>query len=203
MKSQSEIQRRLRKLHFRYAKKYIDSTQKRIHTNCKHNHSQKPLKQTRDVVEIELAPRQVSTVVYIHDNDRETQYCMYGSENPETWPGIICDRHQIAETCKWFVPKISAKGAEDQFDKLMEDDEYVYKEHADIAALQWVVNDRVYKHKMTWFYRMIMSITFFIHRLTDKIRRRRMKAEPSVCQLPESNPPEELWTDDPVENPRA
>lgn len=202
MKSQSEIQRRLKKLRFRYAKKHIDSTQKRTHVNCTYNYSQKPFNQTRNTVEIELAPRQVSTVVFIQE-EKDAYYCMYGAQNPKTWPGIICDRNQIAETCKWFFPKISAEEAEDQFNKLMEDDEYVYDKYADIAALQWVVNDRIYKYKISWFYKIILFISSFMHKLIDKMRKRRMKAEPSVCQLPESDLPKELWTDDSIKDSRT
>lgn len=199
MKSKDEIQRRLKKLRFRYAKKCIEHSQRRVYLNCRHNYAQKPLRRTRDTVEIELAPRQVSTIVLIQ-NDQEVSYCMYGAENPATWPGIICDRDDIAKTCKWFIPKMSTNEAQDQFDERMMDDDYVYETYPDVAALQWVINDRVHKHKISWFYKLILSISLIFAKFIDKFRRLRMKSEPSVCQLPESDPPKELWTNDNIKN---
>jgi hypothetical protein len=61
----------------------------------------------------------------------------------------------------------------------------------------------VYKHRLSWCHKIIMFFAILIHKFVDRICKMRMKAEPSVCQLPEFDLPEEFWTDDSIKNPRA
>jgi hypothetical protein len=66
---------------------------------------------------------------------------MYGADDPMNWPGDVCD-DDVAKRCKWFKPKKSAKEAHDEFMELLVDDEWVYENHRDVAALQWVLDNK-------------------------------------------------------------
>lgn len=151
MKSAEAIAKRLKNLRFRYAKQYIKNSQDRCHRNCVHNHEQaplKPLQYSRTPVEHERAPRQSVTLIMIED-PKPLRLCMYGSHNPATWEGDICDNDAKARDCKWFDPKVKLQEAEEKFNELMSDDAYVLEHYPDIAALQWVLDTRVHSKPLS------------------------------------------------------
>lgn len=193
MKTEREILGRLKKLGNRYARKYIDNTQKRCYRNCRYNWEQVVLPVKKDVVEFELTPRCVSTVVVVSDNDK-ANYCTYGvnhesdgsySVDTNKWNGIICNRDEIAEQCEWFTPALSVSEAEDKFNQCLEDDKWVYENYRDIAALQWVLGDRVYNHPASLVHKVWLWLKSKFH-----------KPKPPK-QLPASKEPKDIW-DDPV-----
>lgn len=183
MKSKADVLKRLKKLRTRYAKSYIKCSQKREHLNCRYNHEQEPSQHDYSTVELELAPRKSETVVLIQDDD-SVFYCTYGSDDSEQWSGLICDKDEIARSCKWFVPSVSPKEAQDEFLELMGDDKLVYEEYRDIAILQWTLDDRVHKHALSWWERMILW-------LSSKIFRPKAPA----ALPPAEDIPEDLWND--------
>lgn len=157
MKSQEVIEKRLCKLYRRYARQYVVKSQQRQYQNCKYNHAQEPLQSIKNTLEVDIFPRKVSTIVMIQDQT-EVHYCMYGAEDSEKWPGIICDNDDIAKKCKWFVPRSSIEEIHQEYMKLMQDDDYVYKTYPDITALQWVLDDRAHKHELSVIYRVMFWI---------------------------------------------
>jgi len=192
VKSQEAISRRLRNLRLRYAKQHVKESQARCHRNCTYNHEQpnlSPLKYSRNGVpeiEYERSPRKSVTLVVLQDQV-PTRLCMYGSQNPSTWSGDICDNDDIAKSCKYFQAKVGEEEARRQFMEKLEDDEYVYDNFRDIAALQWVLDDRVASHPLTILERL--SLWF------SRIRNRPapMEKDPPVPELPEN-----LWDDNEV-----
>ena len=168
MKSHNQILKRLKKLRLVYAKQYIEESQKRIHHNCEHNCEQEPLNVgSSDIVEFEITPRQVTSLVIIQD-PAPIRICMYGSEDIETWPGSICDNDDISSNCKWFKPRISASEAKEEFLLLLGDDEYVLNNYKDFAALQWAINDRIYKHELSWVDKLFFWLNSFIKPVVPK-----------------------------------
>jgi len=185
VKSKVDILKRLKKLRIRYAKNHIKCSQERKHKNCVYNHEQTPLSCSNSITEVELAPREISTVILIRDND-STFYCSYGSDDPEHWSGLICDRDEIAEKCKWFIPKVNAKEARIDFLQLIEDDKYVYENYPDLAALQWALGDRVYKHALSWWDRLVFWLWSRV-----------FKPKSPAALPPAEDIPEDLWNDSP------
>jgi len=192
VKTEQEVLGRLKKLRIRYTKKYVDSTQKRCFLNCRFNHEQVMPLVKNDTVEYEITPRCVSTVVIIDSNNSKACYCTYGVQKDEhgavvidfdKWNGKICDRDEIAEQCEWFVPVMTNDVAEAEFNVLLEDDKWVYENHKDIAALQWVLGDRVHKHRLSLWDRFWLWVKL-----------RFTKPEPAR-QLPISNMPGDMWDD--------
>jgi hypothetical protein len=139
VKHENVVLRRLDKLHFRYAKQHIKRAQNRAFTNCSYNYQHKG----------------------------ESHYCTYKAGNPGAWPGLVCEDDGIARSCKWFKPKVSTEDAKNEYLLLMKADDYVYKTYPDIAVLQWVLNDRIYKYGFSWvqkfvlwFYIMLLKVSF-------------------------------------------
>jgi hypothetical protein len=182
MKAENLILKRLKKLRIRYARKHIGNSQKRCPENCVYNHEQVPQQISDDpIIELEMAPRLVQTVIVFQGN-ATVRYCTYGSDDPETWQGDICDRDETAEECSWFTPKISAEDAREEFLELLEDDDYVLKRYPDLAMLQWVLDDRLHNHELSWADKFILWIRCKIS-----------KPEPPRLLPPADDIPDDLW----------
>lgn len=159
MKSESDIVKRLKNLRIRYAKRFIFLSQERKPENCSFNfeHESNGTYENSNFMEIDRAPKKSVTLIVIKP-ETPTRLCLYGSENPETWNGVICDRDEISKSCKYFIPKQSLNEAKENFLSLMSDDEYVYENYKDIATLQWVLGDRIHKFGLSLFERLIFWI---------------------------------------------
>jgi hypothetical protein len=191
VKSKSNVLKRLKKLRIRYAKSHIKCSQERKHRNCVYNHEQEPMRRwdpwvlENDVgVEPELIPCHTEIVIASTAEQSSAFYCTYGSEDPENWSGLICDHDGIARKCKWFTPRTNVKEAREEFLRLMEDDKYVYENYRDIAVLQWVLEDRVHKHALSWWERLVIWLCLVFS-----------KPKPPAALPPADDIPEDLWDD--------
>ncbi len=209
MKSQEAIFRRVRKLRLRYAKKHVKVSQARCHGNCRYNFEHAPSMEGRDsdVVELALAPREVTTTLVLRD-DQVVHLCMYGAEDAASWLGDMCDSDDVAERCKWFDPRKSAEEARGEFMKLLADEEWVYENHRDLAALQWALDGRrkVSRRFLSFWERFLL---WLVVRLS--FMRKPGLALPPFEDIGEDDLrngkcDEELngvWDDDPPEDPGA
>lgn len=183
MKSKTDIENRLRSLRIKYAKRYISKTQARAHRNCQYNreHIPKGKYEKTKSIDVEMASKKQTTLMVIQP-DYPIRLCMYGADSPSTWLGDVCDSDEIAKSCKWFKPIISAATAKDEFLKLLEDDEWVFDNYLDIVALQWVLNDRVHLMMLTWWerFKLFLFLFFFRH-------------EKRAPQLEAAELPTDLW----------
>jgi hypothetical protein len=153
VKTREDIEKRLRKHRERYARKYVEASQQRIHVNCVHNHEHMPSPvPTAPVPKVraegKMVPsRRVSLVVL--NEDKPICLCMYGSGDPSGWNGDICDSDEVARACKVFTPSVDLDQAKQDFLELMADDEYVFNNYRDVATLQWVLGERVHEMPLT------------------------------------------------------
>lgn len=134
-------------------------SQERRHRNCAHNVEHVPNRlpySSSDVpTDLDLAPRRVTTLLVVQD-ESPTYLCSLGSENPAEWSGTICDRDSFSDGCPYFVPRVSAEAATAEFRELLLDDGYVYEHYRDVAALQWVVEDR--RPRPPWYVRLLRRL---------------------------------------------
>lgn len=157
MKTRDEILSRLRKLRTRYATRYMESSRERLPCNCRHNHVHKSTNYSRQVTTAQptdIAPRSQVTLLVLQE-DRPIGLCMYGSEDSSKWPGNICDSKETASECPYFTPKMSVAASQAEFFAKLEDDEFVFDNYRDIAALQWVLGERVHNHALSLWERVI------------------------------------------------
>ncbi len=156
MKSESVVQRRAQRLRDRYLRRHVLLSQERRHRNCVYNQEHVPNKlpySSSDLsTELDLAPRQVRTLVVIQDRDRPVRLCTYGCGDPANWDRDVCDDDGISATCGEFKARLGADEAYDEFMALLEDDKYVYENFRDLAALQWVLEDR--RPRLPWYVRL-------------------------------------------------
>jgi hypothetical protein len=137
-----------------------------------------------------MFPRTVTSLVVIQP-DQKIRLCMYGSENPSEWPGNVCDTVETARECKLFQPRVSEKDAVKEFNDLMADDAWVYEHHKDIAALQWVLEERVHKIDLSAWDNLLLWFDGLMRRLF-KPKMLPAKTEQAI--------PEDLWPDADAEN---
>ncbi len=154
MKNIETIIKRLRKLRIRYLRKYLLISQNRIPKNCIYNHEITTISTKHNNYgssfsindERPVADTKTTMVVVLNDKEEFPCVCIYGCEDPSVWEGELCYTVDKAATCDFFKPIHSFNIIENEFNELMKDDEYVRKHYSDIAALQWVIEDRIYKY---------------------------------------------------------
>lgn len=144
MKTREEIERRLSKLRSRYEARFIESAVSRIPGNCQYNYIEQNVDIKSDIdVEHELAPR-ISTTLVIIQPPKAVRLCMLGASTMNQWNGTICDSSEMSSKCKYFTPKKSISNLQADFQDILSDDQRTLAQYPDVAALQWVVQDRVY-----------------------------------------------------------
>lgn len=77
---------------------------------------------------------------YRHEEDgAEVGLCMLGAENPEEWPGNVCDDIETAQKCPFFEQKHDPEDLEKEFFEKLENGKILAEEYKDIAALKWTL----------------------------------------------------------------
>lgn len=193
MKSQEAIRHRLEKLRTRYLRSHCALVRDKKPQNCVYNYEHKPfgVREKGVPIEYELAPR-VSISLVVIQPDRPVRLCTYGSEKPDTWNGDLCDQDDIARKCKKFKHRVSEEGAIQSFNDLMLDDPYVLENYRDIAALQWVLGERVATMPLSWFDRILLFFDAVVSRI---FRQKGVAASAELEQIPEN-----LWSNADDEN---
>ena len=168
VKSYSDIKKRLRKLKFRYLRSHLKISQDRLFENCVHGyyHYSSPIPQKPKVaVSGTLVPHHQVTLVVLQDEDKgPAPLCMYGSDDPNSWSGDMCLGDK-PKSCSVFKPRVSMESAQAEFTGSLEDDKFVYDNMKDVAALQWVVNERVAFWKLSLLEKIsLWFMKFFFRR---------------------------------------
>jgi hypothetical protein len=161
VKSESVVQRRVQRLRDRYLRRHVLLSQERRHRNCVHNQEHAPSKlpysRSELSTELDLAPRKVTTLLVIKD-DQPVRICTLGlcagnsTAGSVGWDRDVCDSDSISATCGMFKARTGADEAYDEFMELLKDDKFVYENYRDLAALQWVLEDR--RPRLPWYRRL-------------------------------------------------
>jgi len=159
VKTKVQIESRLRKLRFRYLRKYLADTQKRSHGNCLYNKTDIPLNHERktELTPTKLTPRNQVTLLVIQP-DKPVGYCSYPT-NAGSWSGVICDDDDVSKNCKYFTPSINEDESRAIFDSRLQDDGYVLTNFKDVAALQWVLEERAFKIETSFIEKFVLFLS--------------------------------------------
>jgi hypothetical protein len=81
---------------------------------------------------------------------------MYGSGDPESWPGNICDEPIDAKRCPYFTPRVDKKAILIQFREDLKNADWVQNNLPGVAELLWVLEmaelPRIPLWKRVWFW---------------------------------------------------
>ena len=188
MKKKSSIVSRLERLRSRYLRQHILSLTSRRYGNCVHNveylPKRLPYSQNDLSTEYELAPRRQTTLVVLNIELGPEHLCMYGSDNPSSWTGELCDNDAKASNCPYFRPSHSIDEAAADFEECFSNDKYVYDNHRDIATLQWVLEVRGKRRPL--FNRFIFWLLSFFTIFS-------LRRKPYALPGKEEELPEDFW----------
>jgi hypothetical protein len=145
VKPDAEVQDRIRALLDEEFKLRVEASQERLPQCCIYNHRQ-PL-DTRRMVN----GQENTEYNRITRGDGRTALpvlqtiglCMYGSDNPQSWPGTICEDPVDAKRCppQAFTPKVTPEVVKAEFETQIKDPDWVKKNLPEVNALLWVLGD--------------------------------------------------------------
>jgi hypothetical protein len=190
VKSEKEIETRLRKLRYRYLRQYLQDIRGRCYLNCKYNykHTSSPISQKPGIYTsefgAELVPHKQITLVVFQDDSDDVHLCVYGSEKLNTWSGDICMSNETAKVCPHFSPKVTEESAITKFNEAMADDAFVLTNMADLAMLQWVLGTRVSIIPLTIWERFLLWLSRIFTSRQEVVK-----------ALPPADLPEDIWND--------
>lgn len=119
MRSETVIRDKLKDLRFKTRLRFLKENLSVRPCNCVHNHV-----------------------------DRDIQLCMLGADDPENWPGNICDTDEIATSCPFFKCKNDPDSLKAKFRTTIEPD------HSEIQLLMWALELESYEDDYTWWQRL-------------------------------------------------
>lgn len=138
MKRDEEIQDHIRGLLDEEFQRRLHVAEERLPTSCQHNYRQ-PL-DTRKLVDGEENPlyNRIRLPVV-----QSIGLCMYGSEDPQNWPGTICEDPIDAVRCppQAFTPRFTAEQIRMEFEAQIKNLEWVRSNLPEVHSLLWVLGD--------------------------------------------------------------
>ena len=169
MKTKYEIRSRAKKLAVKYLKSYMSEKLDKHHYNCQYNHIHEPMGTytKSQITNLDYTPRKHVSLLVIQP-EQSIGLCTYGSDNTKIWNGDkICDSDNVSKNCQYFESKYRPRDLFEEFKIQLEDDVYTKRNYPDLAALQWVLSDRMYSklwYPFVWIY------VFMLKRFLDRLR---------------------------------
>jgi|AntDeeMinimDraft_6_1070357.scaffolds.fasta_scaffold15250_2 hypothetical protein len=131
MKDEAEIRKKYKELRYRHLKRHLKSHLSSSPSNCVHN------------LECETP-------------EGPARLCMLGAEDPENWPGNICDTLETAQKCPFFQSKHEKAELKEEFEQDMSDAKTVYHDYRDLAMLLWALEEEPKDQEvhLSWWKRL-------------------------------------------------
>jgi hypothetical protein len=129
MKDEELVRRKLSEIEYQYFLREYRHYFEVLPQNCVHNHKHTPEIVEQD--ETDLSPT-------VKEGD-DIRLCMLGSDNPEEWPGNICQDPLTAKRCPFFENKHNHQDALREYKERIADPKVLAHEYKDIAALKWTL----------------------------------------------------------------
>lgn len=154
MRTNDEIQGRIKQILTRELDQRLTAAGAVLPVNCKHN-----LRHSLDVrphVTGEPNPqynqvgkRQLPTI----------GLCMFGAEDPTSWPGDICEDPIDAQTCSVFDSKFTRQRVQEEFQHQLKIPEWVKTNLPEVSGLLWVLgSDTATPPTMPWWSRALRQL---------------------------------------------
>ena len=156
MKSQDDIENRIRFLLCEELSRRVREAETRLPHLCTYNHRQ-PL-DTRKSVE-DLPNETYNRISSLEGGPvRQTMgLCMLGAENPESWPGDICEDPIDAQKCPYFTPSASKASIYESFSAQVCDVDWVRANMPELYGLLWAL-DAHSVYRIPWWKRLWFKI---------------------------------------------
>lgn len=140
MKNEAQIRKKLKDVKFKYLTAHYRDKLQVCPQNCIHNYRHK-VKSDEGVEQV-------------------VGLCTLGMENPEEWNGNLCDDVHTAQSCPYFTNKRDKESIKDEFLDSLKDEVVVASKYKDIAALQWVLDEKIYSWDLSLLQRIVLSLKY-------------------------------------------
>ena len=152
MRSETDVQDRIRYLLTQEINRRMEEASARLPHLCKHNYRH-PL-DVRKEIATELNPHynRVSA-----KNLPVIGLCMLGSESPETWAGNICEDPIDAKRCPVFASLKSKESVQAEFYEQLRDLDWVSRDLPEVYGLLWALGSPTMP-KLPWWKRILFRI---------------------------------------------
>lgn len=152
MKTQNEIEDRIRYLLVLEIDRRVLEANQRLPHRCTHNHHQSL--DTRQQVDGE--PNETFNRVTDRQNLPVLQtigLCMVGAEHPDAWQGTICEDPVDAQRCPLFTPMQTKKEIETSFWQDVSDSVWVQEHLPEMYGLFWALQRSPGEIRLPWWKR--------------------------------------------------
>lgn len=148
MKDIKIIQKRLDQLEHRVYRKLKKQRLQKAPCNCIH-HISAPVQESW--AQVVKTPEGVVQVGVIKEEEGELGLC--GLVTMPEWNGRLCDTLEIARSCPMFTARYEALDVDTEFERLMQDADYLLQEQPAIYALRWALGLEVthYTQDLSWW----------------------------------------------------
>jgi hypothetical protein len=136
VKTENEIRKLAEDLLRRDLSDRLAQSSRVLPCNCKYNHKH-PLDTRKKV--LGCGNSKYNTM---DDLTRTIGLCMYGAEDPETWPGTICEDDVDAQRCPTFSPLKPSQEVTQEFKSLVQDLDWLEVNIPKVWALYWTIEQR-------------------------------------------------------------
>lgn len=153
MRTVTEIHDRIRGLLFEELQRRAARAERRLPDRCVH-HRLHPL-DSRPLVEGE--PNDTRNRVTQAPGLPVSQtigLCMHGAEDPESWPGDLCEDVIDAQRCPKFTPIQSKEQILAEFKQQLDDPEWIRANMPEVYALLWVLDTQSSYSQIPWWVRL-------------------------------------------------
>lgn len=170
MQTEAQIRRKLQRVKYYYLKKRLEREMSRRPWNCRFNYVHSAQnnrladaswedagKRHAPYPEAPLEEAQHHPIlVEAEKTGSWVRLCGYGCDSAENWNGIICEDANTAKKCPMFELRTTREEIEANFEAELSDLELLSRDFKDIAALQWVLDEKGQGIEMSWWQRFKM-----------------------------------------------
>lgn len=153
MRSEDEVQDRIRFLLTQEINQRVDAASERLPHRCVHN-----TRHALDVRKMVLGEPNPDYNRLASGHSTVIGLCMYGAEDPTTWPGNICEEPIDAARCPLFEQKVSTQAVQAEFQSQIQDLGWVSENMPEVYGLLWALGSEATPSLPWWkrlFYRFL------------------------------------------------
>jgi hypothetical protein len=153
MKTQSELEERIRTLLSEELSARVVLAGKRLPRLCVHNHRHTLDVRKKVEDEVNVIYNRITTGPHLPVL-QTIGLCMLGSDDPESWAGDICEDPIDAQRCPYFSSKLDKQELWRLFTEQVGDIDWLRNNMPEVHALLWVLGAQKQTQRLPWWRRL-------------------------------------------------
>ena len=152
MRTEVEVQDRIRYLLTQEFNRRVETASERLPHLCRHNY--------RHALDVRKDIAGEANEHYNRVSARKLPViglCMYGAEDPQTWPGNVCEEPIDAKRCPVFAVRASKEALQEEFNQQLRDLDWVSKDMPEVYGLLWALGSATMP-RLPWWKRLLFRV---------------------------------------------